>query len=833
MLETDGTIVDQTPDVRHLPGDSQAIPTREQLSRAYKSNLRERQKGRGERLRTFLLSVRDRLRSVDRETRIKHLMDIDQMFRYYQGDQYGHYGPDGTYYPYTIQEGDYAYTVPVIKGHVEQAFAQILKTRTEYEFRAKKGPDGDAKALARMCETIASEERKRLMTEDNQQTEILNTILAGESYRLLYWGPGTKKVKRMSYGPASADGREVENLNGQERERTLGQNCLLIPQPMAVKRSLEYTSLDASPFIVVHDYLPKQVAEWRYQAPIPDSAGLSDEVRLMMERERATAQADAIVGSANSSWLSSYMSGRSVGREKLWLDPSEYGAFYLDQDETTPSGKTLRAGKLLGDYYPDGLYVKIVGDLVMEMRPRRKSRQWSVVLYGRRPGSCKGAGLQALISLQDIVNDTFNLDYMILMTYKPLTILDRKMVKELAPVGNMLLVNSPDRPVADGVAQFPGQAPSGAIGATSERINNAMQFIEGTYTPFDSGGAPDQRAASTATGVNMMVEQQYGRMVGPIGQRIGADKELMYQILENIKEHSAPEQREELAKRFGPQTAEAFFECDFRSEMEIDVVSGTDQPRSQARTQANMIAFAQFASSFATPDAPPWALELLSHAAEVLSIPFQIAPGHADREEAEYRLGKLVSMEEKLRKDKPDLLETRPEEAGALMYEMLEKWCGPLVKPPPEGQEKATTVYTFLQEHQTFMDVYRDWLFDMQSKTSSQALRMVVIQMWNDHYLATLRAELLLAELKRDMQAAMQPQEPPGPTPEESAAQEQQGREQGMQEEAMMRLADEEQKDADLQRQEAHEEANLRRQLAVESHKAALNSGEQDVGVAG
>src|SRR5215212_3568922 len=89
----------------------------------YRASLRDRQKDT-DTTTAFLLRKRDDLRRVDKDARMKHLQDVDQMCRYYNGDQYGDYDDAGVYQPYTLRDGDFAYTIPVINGHVDQAFMQ-------------------------------------------------------------------------------------------------------------------------------------------------------------------------------------------------------------------------------------------------------------------------------------------------------------------------------------------------------------------------------------------------------------------------------------------------------------------------------------------------------------------------------------------------------------------------------------------------------------------------------------------------------------------------------------------------------------------------------------
>src|SRR5262249_38099686 len=149
------------------------------------------------------------------------------------------------------------------------------------------------------------------------------------------------------------------------------------------------------------------------------------------------------------------------------------------------------------------------------------------VLYGKRPGTARGTGHQPGIPLQDIVDDTFNLDYAILMSSMPLRVAVRKYIQEFPGPENFLFLDGlpNNMPISNAVTQYPAQTPSGMAGATSERIEGAMQFILGTFSVGGPVGAPDQRAMGTATGVAAAQETAAGRMEPPTNQRIAADKE--------------------------------------------------------------------------------------------------------------------------------------------------------------------------------------------------------------------------------------------------------------------------------------------------------------------
>jgi len=820
--------------------DQKPLATEEERKRKYRAELINRQKDSGQKLSDFLLALRDELRSVDSDAREKYLQDVDMMCRYVNGDQYGQY-VNGVYQAPVFNDGDFAYTIPVITGHTEQAFMQMLKTKVEYEFAAKNEGNPNDKLVAAMCEELAVEEKDRLMDDEARMDEIMNSILAGVSYRCLVWGvnpDAPKTVTRMSYTDETTQmeghrecqdcGYEVEE--GQEScphcgstdikdmegptitrqqatttEVALGENLLHIPNLLGVQRDLQASKLKHATFIVERDFLPLADAEWRYQTFIePDTGALPVDLRYQYDQQRASMQTDPIVGSARQ-WGSHSYQRRPVSREYIYLDPSRYGAFYNPTEETTPDGDKCAVG-LLGDTYPDGVFLLTCGNTIIKLKACNFRRRWTEVFFGKRAGSSRGAGLQCIMPLNDIVNDSFNLDYSLGMAGHPFTAVVRKHVKDLPEINNLLFLdNVPPGGIDAVVRRFPGQAPTGFLGATSQQIQAAMQFIAGTMTVTGQYGAPDNQVMSTATGVAAAQENASGRMVGPIHQMIQADKEFMFQILDNLQEYcseeKSPEQFRGLVKRFGPDVCTHFFKCNFRQTVNINVAANTDAPRSMALTQAKAMAFGQIAQAFARTEVP-WAEDMLASLADTLGIPFDIGPGRTDRREATYRLNKLAAIEEEI-KAKNSMFLANTQKAAVVMMAALAEFCDPLMQP-------ADPTAMYLQDHDAFMDVYKDALFSEDAKTWSDARRHVVVEMWMLHFQAKQAGQFKEAEKQRALAETVAPP-PPQPTPEELAAQQDQEDERMVNQEILRRHADEQAKDADSQRRmtEAEHQAEL------------------------
>lgn len=814
------------------------ILTEAQRRQQYRAKLTSHQRGKGYRLKQFVLAKRRYFRTLDLIARRKRAEDIDLMCRYFNGDQYGSYDEVGIYRD-KRQEGDFAYCLPVLSGHVDQAFLQLLKVKPQYTATSDDTDDPTMKLIAQMCEDLGVKELNRVM-ESKAHSEIYNMILSGESHRFIGWQPNPispKTSKRPKYEkkevilPARRECANVEckslvsqessvcpTCNGSEisdipagksiqnnlvgySEVSLGENCVHIPHSLSMQRDMSAVEPEDSTFFIEYSYVDKHVAEWEYQSEIePSNEGLPIEMQLRFDLERGSNQTDAIIGTSRlappgreGAFGTGYGGNTAAMNRKQpdechYWEASEYGQFISDVDESLPDGSILPAGKLLGDHFPQGMKIRFVGDTIMEMRAYVRRRKHTLARYGRIAGTNSGAGLKKIMPLQDAENDNFNLNQTVKHTVgHPLTVLDGHYVNELPGAGNVLKVTRAGLDdVGKVVKQFPGQAVNQSDGAQVV-IDSAMQFIAGTNTVGGGsiGGAADMRAAGgTATAVAAMQEQAAGRQSQAVDQRISCDKEMIIQLLENIQEYSTDEQKTELAKHYGPDVVSAFFQCNLRQSITISIKPNSDMPRSMALTQANYLAFGQAAAQV-LPEAQesPWVLEFLGDLATSMGFPFSVVEGRNDRREAEYRLNILTMIETGMVQDQPQLT-TNSVEFAAAMHEKLAQQCAPLIA-ADEDQEHPESAGTdqgaprvFMQVHASFMDVYKDALFSERAKGWSDSYKLVVIQLWLDHFKAKLSQEATMSAMQAAMNNAMNPQPAPPesnePSPEDMLALEEQ-----------------------------------------------------------
>lgn len=792
------------------PADRDQIETYEQRSKRYRQGLLDQAEGQSQTLKNFLLDKLIDLKARGADSHRMHLRNMDQAARYLMGEQYGRYNADGTYEPYGRLPGDVSYCIPVIIGHFQQALMMLLKTQPEYQCFAKDKNNPAHTALARMCESLGMEDFKRLMNEESRYDEATNSLTAGESHRCLMWGvhdnpktttrpiyeeeeyelPGSKDCKACGFpnfqpdatNCALCDSDYLTDNPGEKKKRQkfkgtkevyVGQNILHIPHMTAVKSDLAASTLRQATYIIETDYLAsKSIAEWHYQSEIDDGPSApSDAVRIQRQQQGGVVQVSADGAWADRAEREQGLAGSAdppIERNHVWMEASEYGYKVFTEDQTLPDGQKVKKNIPMGDQYPAGFKFCVVGDTIVNGGKGFKKLQWSRVLHGKRPGSSRGMGIQIAIPLQDIVNDTFNLDYTILMTSVPFRAMVKQFVNKLPAAGESLLLNKmPIGGISNAVAQFTAQTPSGAVGATSDNVERSAVFILGTATtPGATSGGPDTKQMGTATGVAAAVENANGRVLPFILQRIACDKEFLTQLLLNIQQHSSDEQKEELSARFGADVVADFFQANFEHVVIWEVAPGTDKPRSDALTQAVLMEFGNTAANMikAMPNTP-WVMEYLSTLAEMLGVPFKMAPGGNDRREAERRLTKLAAFERAIRQKNPQLLADEVK-ASQIMFGLLEESCGALsmqsavAAAQAHGDESGVSgviPFLYMQDHQVMQDAMKDQLMSEQAATFSPAHRAVLARLYSLHVEAFAAAESLKTEFQSGLAKKLAP----------------------------------------------------------------------------
>ncbi|MEQ1764233.1 MAG: hypothetical protein ABL984_13970 [Pyrinomonadaceae bacterium] len=894
---------------------------RQQKEATYRQSQIARQQALQLPLTTFLLGKVQQLRSQDSEARKQHNRDVGTFFQYYDGNEYGEFNDAGEWRnDAQNSEDELAYSFPLVPGHVDAAKTLLLKTLIEYEYEPiDKISTLDAE-LAKMCEELAEEAMSRLYGEDGEKrtSEALNLLLAGKSYRHHYWAKSpidakTTEVPNYSQETVEAAGAKscsnpecgapwkpedavcprcksdqfteaekgkVVKTTHSTKTLSLAENQLYIPNSLAVQHDLSKSNILHS-FVVERDVLPRSEAEFQYSQVFPElRRGISEESRMVFELERLKIRTSSSILERDGEMLRSlgnYEPSDLVERERVWLQPWQYANFLITEEhwyltkqdglvwcedpKTMPEdAEHIQPNTFLGEVATRGCFVCVVDDSVAEIQPDDAgSDRWVKLIFGQRPSNTDGAGMRRLRPLADMANDSMNLEFKVLMDdADPKTFLNRQYVSSLSQVGNYTLVdNLQAGDKAENVAwRLQGASSHPALGVIGEKVHAFAQFLAKTFSP-SGGGAPDVKAAGTATGVVKMAEEAAGGYIEAILQMKSADIDSRFKVLENIRRRSIEPQKKDIERRFGLDLAKRFFSLsNIRSYVSIKSKKGTDQPQSQAIRLAQIQAYGDAVASVGQH---PQAISIIESFGELINLPVTVGIGMADREEAKKRLGILRELAQPYSEKQigePEAFAA----AGQIVSQTLMKceaepvapepppmpMAPPMMDPgmgegmplppmppaPPPPPDIPTVV--MMQDHMVFQDAYKDFLLGEGGRTQNRVLMMGVQMMWKLHYereqikkQEMMRREALVMlegkKVEAEFMQAMSPPPPAGPTPEDIAAQEAAAKEEALAQEVGGRIADEEAKNAEFQRQEAAKDADLIRKADEMELQASIN----------
>jgi ribosomal protein L40E len=554
--------------------------------------------------------------------------------QYNDGKQYGDVTDQFNWVDDALHSDEELYIENFFQTHVQTALTELTRVEPQFNFFHVGGESRTATKLTKFFEERSKYYRQRLFTATKKQHEKLSSLLNGVAARYTYFeyeksqaheASESKEHEMMEdkpqnmgmevcatcYAPKTAekcsrcgdtdskmleDGDSYESKGmgiGQESPR--GTNKWVNVDPIGLTFDLKAQTVTDTAYIIWKQIIMDEILENKY----PDIALQDGVTAPELLYDTATDTPGEGYGNASSSTQTG-----TKQFEQCWFDYEMYCHKRLKVDIKLRNGRILKAGTTLGQNFPNGLYMAVNGNRILDLWGENKNRKWTIAPYVTRIGTLVGAGLTILLSQQDRKNDIVSLKMVSIFkdAYRQEFLNSKYITNDDMPDDPRMraeLENIPPgmRIVGEAIDVLPPSTLSPLVSETEQQIEAAAQAQVGT---FSSGGAgmPDLKAATdTLGGMQLYREQTVGRFSPMLEiQADLLDKEQLYQLFENDKEYLSPQDWQELAGDYGKESIELFLNCDIRREIIIEVVKESYMPKTVSQKQMQMNGYVQVMS---------------------------------------------------------------------------------------------------------------------------------------------------------------------------------------------------------------------------------------------
>lgn len=610
--------------------------------------------------------------------------------RFYQGQHLIWFDSrTGLYLEAPRKAGSPYYPNNQFRAHVNSIHKEVVRSNAELMVKAK-SEDPKTAGAARAAKAFLIDAQRRHWTAEKKQLESMNALLKGNYFRYDYWDPsGGERIEKPVYGSqempqpnevacmdcgsvqpetgsemdfacAQCGSENVQGIQGapllQEQqtgsESTMSGDLSLHPVPPdQVKLHLHARTLQESPYLIWSRLILKDIADLLYPyAEYTCGAGY-DDVATLYE-----ANLERSVGFIGTSGTHYYQGGpaadammRFTRLRQFWFQPIMYAApdNVLDRDlEIGFSGVQLPAGVPMLDLFPDGMYVAMLGDNVVDMRNESFLDHWSHGRWFVVPSRIWGDSFcDDLIEPTRQLNELDSLQMENIMynaapggVYNPLKVERGKMVSSPShwmPIKNPMVTDD----LRKFLWQREGRPLPSEVPMFAERKRQDMQFMASSFSLESGVSGP---GGGTATGLQIVREAVTSNIAVPLELMAGVGVQMAYQLLKLEQKNDTSRRYLTLISPYGEPEGQWFQSSDIEGDLEITARPHSWIPRSQMEMKQDVQEAGIAAgipggiwSDMFPPDAKP----VFS---EVLGVPLNNDSALADRRKQRLEIDRIA-----------------------------------------------------------------------------------------------------------------------------------------------------------------------------------------------
>lgn len=271
-----------------------------------------------------------------------------------------------------------------------------------------------------------------------------------------------------------------------------------------VHPSCRGANIEESPYLIHESRMMKSVLQdtyWYAEGITGEAPRKAQRYQRTLERQVGSFTGTGVQTSAGTG--NSYQDDM-CNVTKVWMDLSIYAPYIFQAEEEFENGLKVPANTPLRQVFPDGIFLCLVNNQIVDIRNENKNDHWVGGVYKVVPGAAWGIGVQSALWQQRLLNDMYNMGVeWIRHLAAPQRLYDADVMdggmfsgnpKNLIPVEN----RGPDKKLSDLIHVEPppqgGQAISGFIAQARSDMQagtNTNNFLLGNSTP--NASATDAR----------------------------------------------------------------------------------------------------------------------------------------------------------------------------------------------------------------------------------------------------------------------------------------------------------------------------------------------------
>jgi hypothetical protein len=699
---------------------------------------------------TYLTNLDKRVSQITGEGNLERQRLITKMRRFYQGDFFFRFNRDGRV-EHRKKQSDALYADSVLSAFVDTNVSLRMKSRPALNFIARAEGRVDKEEAANYSKELYEDGAEINFTAMVREKENKNLELTGDSFCLLYFDPkadGTeikvplteKKTVKPQYNSyycpecgkldkaddqpfCSGCGNTDLVVEGAEefetdvevgyKEIPAGDVRAMFPDPIAV-RVLGSSGKIKDALMVLWDTLVMRgVLESYYPNLKFGGSDISSSLQMQEETRRLTSDdTKERVGGEQFELLEV---------KRRWLSPLLYGGYTFPKETKLPNGKIIPQGTKLLDLYPDGAFYCFQNNKLIDIYPQTIGSTWSHTPNQTSEGF-HGLGSWDLMPMQEMINELVSLQFAIEMydSLSPTLYRAGKLPKKIPnkPGAQIPVSNLDDSQDLDqAMTRVKSGGGTSQAAGLREQIAGSMQQRYGSWSA-SGGGAPDIKAASTATGAAIIQENAMGRMAPSLALQAETEVERAYQLLELRQQNWPEEMYEKFDKKVGGDAGHWFRNCNVRRDIRIEVVPDSFFPQTQGKMRAEFGELMNIAMNLGVIQRDPKVAEsLFKRASEMYGRGISLEQFQNDRVEARIRLERMNQVGTFLESKSQVYVEGLPREE---MVNLALKKCNLI----PE--EPGAAVNTALDRHSEYIENYTEALFTSEGRSYSPFVRSII-----------------------------------------------------------------------------------------------------------